>query len=158
MNIKKKYTRPEITYTDTIQSREKMKQLLEDYTRIENIDEIPLGTFIKYITFTNNKPRFCIGGRLYKKKQDYVMIKGRNHVIFSVQKYHWKKGANKETDDPIFITMFWKSKLDKNAILIKQLKNTIVSLEQENKQIKKENNMLKKQLLQIYEDHPEMFS
>ena len=158
MNIKKKYIRPEITYTDTIQSREKMKKLLEDYTKIENIDEIPLGTFIKYITLKNNKPRLCIGGRLYKKHKDYIMIKGRNHVIFSVQKYHWSTYANKEEDDPIFITMFWKSKLDKNAILIKQLKNTIISLEQENKKVKKENSMLKKQLVQIYEDNPEMFS
>jgi hypothetical protein len=155
---KSKYVRPKVTYTDTIQTQEKIKALLENYIKIENIDEIPLGTFVKYITFTNNRPRLCIGGRLYKKHKDYIMLKGRNHVLFSVQKYHWEKNADKEKDNPIFITMFWKNKLDKQLILIKQLKNTILSLELENTALKKQNKEIKHQLLQIYNDHPELFT
>ena len=159
MNIpKKKYVRPAITYTDTLQSHDKIKKSLEDYNKIDNIDTIPLGTFIKYVTYTKGKPRLCIGGRLYKKHNDYVMIKGRNHVIFSVQKYHWEEGTNKEENDPIFITIFFKSKLDKHTILIKQLKNTILLLEKDNEKITTENRLLKNQLHQIYNDHPEMFA
>ena len=155
---KQKYVRPAITYTDTLQSHAKIKKSLENYTRIDNIDSIPLGTFIKYVTYTKGKPRLCIGGRLYKKNNDYVMIKGRNHIIFSVQKYHWKEDANKEEDDPIFITMFFKSKIDKQIILINQLNNTILSLKKENEKKTKENQLLKTQLYQIYKDHPDMFA
>ena len=147
----KKYTRPKITYTDTLQSAEKIKKSLENYDRVNDIDELPLGTFIKYITFTNNKPRLCIGGILYKKCNDYVMIKGRNHIIFSVQKHHWGKGADKTHDDPVFITIFWKNKVDKKKIQIEQLKKQVKTLQYKN-------HLLMQQLSQIYKDHPEMFT
>ena len=58
----------------------------------------------------------------------------------------------------LFITIFFKSKLDKHTILIKQLKNTILLLEKDNEKITTENRLLKNQLHQIYNDHPEMFA
>ena len=70
----KNYTRPNITYTDTIQDIDKIRSLIKDYDRVESIDNVPLGTFVKYLTLKNNKQRFCIGGRLYKKHKDYVIL------------------------------------------------------------------------------------
>ena len=177
-----KYTRPNITYTDTIQDIDKIKKLVKDYTRVESIDEVPLGTFVKYLTLKNNKQRFCIGGRLYKKHKDYVILAGVNNSRFSVQRYHWNKNSDKKKDQPIFITIFWKSKFDCNTVNVKKLKQTIKELHQSNEQlmedneklkktiitlskkrnedrnVKKENILLKKQLYQIQTDHPEMFS
>jgi cell division protein FtsB len=177
-----KYTRPNITYTDTIQNIDKIKNLVKDYNRVESIDEVPLGTFVKYLTLRDSKQRFCIGGRLYKKHKDYVILAGVNNSRFSVQRYHWDKNADKKKDQPIFITIFWKSQFDCNTVNVKKLKQTIKELHQsneqliedneklkktiitlskqikENKNVKKENIILKKQLSQIQTDHPEMFS
>ena len=176
------YTRPKITYTDTIQDIEKIRKLVKDYDRVENIDNVPLGTFVKYVTLKDNKQRFCIGGRLYKKHKDYVILAGVNNSRFSVQRYHWKKNADKTKDQPIFITIFWKSKFDCNNVNVKKLKQVIKELNTTNEsliednetlkkniiilskkaneytQIKKENIKLKKILQQIQREHPEMFN
>ena len=48
--MSQKYIRPNITYTDTIQNIDKIKKLVKDYNRVESIDEVPLGTFVKYLT------------------------------------------------------------------------------------------------------------
>ena len=176
-----KYTRPNITYTDTIQDIDKIKKLVKDYTRVESIDEVPLGTFVKYLTLKNNKQRFCIGGRLYKKHKDYVILAGVNNSRFSVQRYHWNKNSDKKKDQPIFITIFWKSKFDCNTVNVKKLKQTILDLNDTNESLVQDNEMLKetiitlsskakesiilkkeiinlkKQLYQIQKDHPEMF-
>lgn len=168
------YKRPKITYTDTIQNYDKIKKSLKDYIRADSIDSVPLGTHVKYLTFKNNKQRFCIGGRLYKKHDDYVILSGAKNSRFSVQRYHWKENADKKKDDPIFITIFWKSKFDCNSVNVKKLKDKIEELETENLKMKqllitlnkehknninirKENIILKKQLYQIQQDHPDMF-
>ena len=152
-----KYIRPKVTYTDTLQTYDKIKLQLKDYDKIDDIDMTPLGTFIKYITYRNNKPRLCIGGILFKKEKDYVMIQGSNFILFSVQKYHWKKGADKEIDDPIFGTMFWASKPDNKNVIINEMKTKLLNVHKENNYLKKQNKKLINQLTLIYKDHPEMF-
>ena len=176
------YNRPKVTYTDTIQDIDKIKDLIKDYERVDSIDSVSIGTFVKYVTLKNDKQRFCIGGRLYKVHKDYVVLGGVNNSRFSVQRYHWNKNADKKKDKPIFITIFWKSKYDCNSVNIKKLKNTIKELNESNNnliqdndilkknvielskkvkehtKIKKENIQLKKILQQIQKDHPDMFS
>ena len=169
------YKRPKVTYTDTIQNFEKLKELTKDYVRVDCIDKVPLGTSVRYLTFKNNKQRFCIGGRLCTIHKDYVMLIGAKNKRFSVQRYHWKENVNKELNEPIFITIFWKAKFDCNSVNVKKLKKTIKDLEEENERlenyliklgqenkelhkIKRENIMLKKQLYQIQQEHPEMFN
>jgi|TARA_B110000908_G_C10089029_1_gene373114 hypothetical protein len=178
---KNEYKRPSITYTDTIQNIDKIKDLIKDYERVDSIDKVPLGTFVKYVTLKNNKQRFCIGGRLYKKHKDYVILAGVNNSRFSVQRYHWKSNVDKEHHKPIFVTIFWKSKFDCNTVNVKKLKQTILDLNDTNESLVQDNEMLKetiitlsskakesiilkkeiinlkKQLYQIQKDHPEMF-
>ena len=178
---KNEYKRPSITYTDTIQNIDKIKDLIKDYERVDSIDNVPLGTFVKYVTLKNHKQRFCIGGRLYKKHKDYVILAGVNNSRFSVQRYHWKSNVDKEKSKPIFVTIFWKSKFDCNTVNVKKLKQTIQELNHMNESLikdgemlketiitlstkakeattlKRENIKLKKQLYQIQQDYPEMF-
>lgn len=116
---KQSYQRPEQTYTDTIQSTEEMKKKLIDYVRVENIDEIPLNSHVRYVTLTNSSDpnkkrtqRFCLGGFLLKKFPDYVILKNSKNVSWSVQKYHWNTNTGKKEEDvePIFTTIFFKKK------------------------------------------------
>ena len=48
------YIRPEVTHQDTIQNKDDMLKLLEDYERVEDIEEVPL-KHIRYVTLDKNK-------------------------------------------------------------------------------------------------------
>ena len=59
------YVRPEVTFQDTLQNKDEMLKRLENYERVDDIEEVPLGTHIRYVTLDRNKKQvFRLGGIL----------------------------------------------------------------------------------------------
>jgi hypothetical protein len=95
--IEGKYDRPKITMTDRLNGDE-IKKLLEDYEHVENIDDVPTGTHIRYfIKDKKGDTKFRLGGTLIIKADEYVILK--SNVSWSVQKkntiFMAKKNINK---------------------------------------------------------------
>ena len=93
----KKYIRPKTPVTDRL-SKEEITKLLEDYEHVEDINDVPTGTHIRY--FVQDKKggtKFRLGGTLIIKSDDYVILK--SNVAWSVQKkntiFMAKKNINK---------------------------------------------------------------
>lgn len=86
-NIIKKYgdyVRPNITYTDTLTKKE-ILDYLQDFEKVNNIEDIPHGTYLSYIDISNKDPTFRLGGTMILNKPEYiVLVSGR--TSFSVQK------------------------------------------------------------------------
>ena len=140
---KSKYDRPTKTLTDSLQTNAKMKEKLENYQRVDDIDDVSLSTHVRYVTLKDGVQRFCLGGLLVKKHSKYVVLSNGN-FSWSVQRYHWTKGQNSgtqhggryepEEEEPCFETIFFKVKskqdkqndiIQKQAEQIEQLKNMI---------------------------------
>ena len=126
---KSKYNRPDKTLTDSLQTNAKMKEKLENYIRVEDIDDVSLSTHVRYVTLKDGAQRFCLGGLLVKKHSKYVVLSNGN-FSWSVQRYHW----GDDDDEPLFETIFFKVKskqdkqdeiIQKQAEQIEKLKNMI---------------------------------
>ena len=113
---KTNYIRPTQTITDTLQTKAKMEEKLENYKRVDTIDDISLNTHVRYVTLKNGKQRFCLGGLLKKIHSKYVILSNGNFT-WSVQRYHWEKT---EDEEPAFETVFF-SIMSKEAQLQKQI-------------------------------------
>jgi len=137
---KSKYDRPEITYTDTLQTNANMNEKLQNYERVEDIEDIPLNTHVRYVTMKNGKQRFCLGGFLIKRYKKYVIL-SNGRQSWSVQRYHWEDNNSQNnyqtggTDDdsntePFFETTFFKilSPKDLNEKIIKEKNEEILRL------------------------------
>lgn len=80
------YNRPNVTFTDSL-TKEDIINYLQDYELVDknNIDSIPLGTHIRYITEVDGIKKFRTGGKIIKVDKDYfVLASGR--LKWSVQK------------------------------------------------------------------------
>ena len=102
-----------------------------NYERVEDIDDVPLSTHVRYVTFKDEQQRFCLGGLLTKKHSKYVVL-SNGTFSWSVQRYHWKK--SNEGDEPDFETVFFRilSKeeqqqklIERQAAEIEKLKRSI---------------------------------
>tara|TARA_B110000037_G_C17036401_1_gene471816 strand:+ start:753 stop:1271 length:519 start_codon:yes stop_codon:yes gene_type:complete len=133
-----KYTRPDITITDIVQSVDEIKKQLKDYIEIElnDIDDLPKYTYVKYITFDKNKKKelFRFGGKIIVNKEKYIVLKGFK-CNFCVQKHIIHNNTI------IYNTRFFKKKDNKNEVVI--IKNKL------NDTIDKANNMYIKQQMEI---------
>jgi len=70
------YKRPKHTATEKL-SNEQIQKLLEDYTKVENINNVPVGTHLRYFSIDeNNNKKFRRGGLLHNNKglPDYVIL------------------------------------------------------------------------------------
>ena len=56
--LKSKYERPEMTYTDTLQTNAAMKEKLQGYERVSDINNVALNTHVRYVTYKDNKQVF----------------------------------------------------------------------------------------------------
>ena len=105
------YQRPTKTLTDELQTNDKMREKLTNYIRVDDIDLIPLNTHLRYVTWqetaSGGQQKFRLGGFLKKKDYRYVVL-SNGSISWSVQRYHWKKGANIETDKPEWDTIFFR--------------------------------------------------
>jgi len=128
------YERPKQTLTDTLQTNERMKEKLQNYVRVDDIDDVNINTHVRYVTLKDGVQRFCLGGLLIKKFSKYVILSNGTYS-WSVQKFHWEQ---EDDDEPTFDTVFFKvlSKQERQENIIKKkdeeiqkLKNYILSKE-----------------------------
>lgn len=101
---KSNYDRPEITYTDTLQTNAHMNEKLKNYVRVDDVEDIPLYTHVRYVNYKNGKQRFCLGGIITKIHKKYVILSNGTYS-WSVQRYYW---ADNNDDEPSFETAFFR--------------------------------------------------
>ena len=130
------YVRPEVTFQDTLQNKDEMLKRLENYERVDDIEEVPLGTHIRYVTLDRNKKQvFRLGGILRRIHPKYLSLSNGNHT-WSVQRYHYSD--DNSDDEPIFETVYWRT-VSKEDILEKMVMN------QDEKILELQNALQKKQ-------------
>lgn len=146
------YIRPEGgTYQDSLQNKKDMLEKLEDYERVDSIEDVPLKSHVRYVTLNKDPVRkqvFRLGGILEAIHPKYVKL-SNGQAQWSVQRYHYNDGDVTEnstaSDEPIFETVFWKylSKEDILASQVDELNDIIENLEQQNAELIEENTKLK---------------
>ena len=102
------YKGPFPTYQQTLQTQEMMEQKLENYERVENIEEVKLYSHVRYVTLDKDgKQAFRLGGMLIRIQPEYVML-SNGSFVWSVQRYHYPKDEQGQPDvsqEPIFETI-----------------------------------------------------
>lgn len=147
---KSDYVRPDKgTYQDTLQNKKSMLEKLDNYERVDDIDEVEIKTPVRYVTLHNEtkKQVFRLGGILEEINPKYVKISNGEHK-WCVQRYHYCDDAS--TEEPVFETVFWKF-VSKEDIILRELEE----MKEEFREIKKEIKQFKDELLEkngiIYE-------
>ena len=102
------------TYTSKIQNPEEIKKKLEGYKRVKDINKIPLGTHIRYITLKENRERFTLGGFLIKIEKNKYIVLTNNTVRWSVQQHHYRN--EKRVFSTIFFAKISRLELCENAL------------------------------------------
>ena len=127
------YSRPKKTFTDTLQSTKAMKEKLKNYIRVDGIDDVSLGTHVRYVTWKDGKQRFCLGGLLKEKHNKYVKL-SNNSFHWSVQKQHFN--SSKEV---IFNTVFFRvlSKSERSKREVSKQQTEIERLREMNAKLRK---------------------
>ena len=126
--IKSNFQRPKITYTDTLQNKDAMQEKLKNYERVDDIDDVPLNTHVRYVTLDKEKKQvFRLGGLLKKIHSKYVQLTNGTH-IWSVQRYHYSD--DQSDDEPIFETVFFRI-ISKN----RQMENQKIKMQNQNQQL-----------------------
>lgn len=142
--ITNNYSRPETTYQDTLQNKKSMLEKLENYERVDSIEDVGLKTHVRYVTLHNETRQqvFRLGGLLEEIHPKYVKL-SNGEFTWSVQRYHYSEDQN-ETE-PIFETAFWRivskedllyKKIEEQHDEIQDLKEQINELKQENFKLK----------------------
>jgi len=134
LSYNKQWKRPEKTYTDSLQTTQAMREKLKNYERVKKLEDVPLNTHVRYVTWKNDRQRFCLGGLLKEIHPKYVKLSnGQFH--WSVQRQHF----NEKKDKVIFNTVFFKV-IFKNT----PIKNNLTDQEKEIKRLREMNAKLKK--------------
>jgi uncharacterized small protein (DUF1192 family) len=85
------YERPRKTFTDSIQTKEQIKNKLKDYEEIEpeDLEIIKRGTKVRYIKYDKETghEKLILGGNILKVFPMYVLLKGKNEYTFCAQRY-----------------------------------------------------------------------
>jgi len=149
---KTNYTRPDGgTYQDSIQNKKDMLEKLQNYERLDDIEDVSLKTHIRYVTLSKETPRkqvFRLGGILEAIHPKYIQL-SNGTFKWSVQRYHYNDGDVSETstvsDEPMFETIFWKylSKEERLSNESKSLNDTIEALQDQNNDLIDELEQLK---------------
>jgi hypothetical protein len=95
----KNWTRPQTTETDDInQNKEKIREKLENYVEVDNIDYVSQNTHIRYFVFDNRvgEYRFRLGGLLAMKHSSYVVL-SNGSLTWSVPKETEHEGQTHKT-------------------------------------------------------------
>jgi len=103
--INNNFTRPPITYQDSIQNNKDMEKYLKNYVQVYDIDSVPLGTHLRYITLDKNKKNaFRLGGNLIRKEDKYVVL-SNGKQCWSVQKVHYFDNGDEPLETVFFRTV-----------------------------------------------------
>ena len=128
------YKRPKKTYTDKL-TDDDIEDMLEDYIEVENINQVPLGSHLRYFTIIKGEKKFRTGGFLHRNDglPAYVMIRN-NQNVWSVQ-----------TKSAIFFRKMNEKEIKAEyEDTIQELENKIKALKTLAKKLKDENTKLKK--------------
>ncbi len=146
------YSRPNKTYTDTLQTDQEIRKKLDGFIEIEpdEIDTLQPGSFIRYITLDKKKGKevFRTGGVLVTVYPYYIVLRGKDNVGFSAQRYIRKNERNNDSDI-LYTTRFFKkiNNEEKLKIQLEELEdNALKALTAKDKEIeilKNENDELK---------------
>jgi hypothetical protein len=124
-------------------TKDEIEELLDNYVRIDNIDEVPVNAQIRYVTLDSNlKQCFREGGRLVYTTDKSVCL-SRGSFKWYVKKLHFEYADDKE---PIFETIFWK-KRDYMDDLLDHIENQTNEI-----QLLKEQLNMCKEILKILKD------
>lgn len=85
-STKSGYERPKTTFTDNL-DKEEVEKKLEDYQKVEDLTQVPLGTHLRYFTKKDGELVFRMGGVL-KRNSDlpkFIILKNAVGVEWSVQ-------------------------------------------------------------------------
>jgi len=119
------YKRPKYTKTETL-SKEEIKELLEDYEKVDDIGKVKIGSSMRYFDVSdkdNNKFRY--GGTL-------VNISYPNYIVLSAKGKSWSV----QISDAIF---FKRINIEE---LKKEYEEIFLKLEEKYRNVKKENKIL----------------
>lgn len=98
--------RQTFTYSDSLQSMDKIQEQLKGYERVDDVDTIEIGTPVRYITWKYGKMRFCVGGLLIAKLPTYCKLTNyKKDIQWNVKKEHQKNPQDKKD---VFKTIFYK--------------------------------------------------
>jgi len=134
------YQRPEITITESIQNKKNIEDQLIDFEEIneDDLNFININTQLKYISYDkkNNKELFRFGGLLVKIAKDYLILRGKENLTFSVQRY-----TKNDNNEIIHNTRFFKKIKETDKLKI-ELEDTILKATEK---LKKQNSIIEKQ-------------
>lgn len=131
------YNKTKKSYQDNL-SPDEIKQKLEEYSQVDDIDEVPLNSHLRYFTINvkTGKKLFRLGGFLTKIDKEYVVL-SNGTLSWSVQK-----------KNNIFFRKMTFQELKEE--LIKKIKKgyetEIKKINSENKKLKETLKKVKKQL------------
>ena len=112
-------------------SPDEIKEKLKEYAPLEEIDDAPINSHIRYFTVDKktNKKQFRLGGFLTKKDKDYVVL-SNGKLSWSVQKHNsifFKKMSYDELKEELIDKI--SNKFEKKIMLLEKeneaLKSTL---------------------------------
>jgi hypothetical protein len=124
------YSRPAVTMTDQL-SKEQIEELLEDYKKVDDIYQVPLGVHMRYFSNIDGKMVFRRGGLLHKNT-------GLPEFVILAQNPTGKPGWSVQVKDTIFYRKMTLGEI-KN-----EYQSIIEDLIEKNKKLKDELKKLKK--------------
>ena len=134
------YVRPTKTKTEMTQTKKEIEDKLKNFEEVlsEDIPYITLNSQVRYISYDpkNKKELFRYGGILKKMDKDYVLLSGKDNLIFSVQRY------TRDSDGNILHTTRFFRKMKESDLLKEELDETI---EKSTELIKRQDEIIDKQ-------------
>jgi hypothetical protein len=121
------YNKTKKSYQDNLSPAE-IKQKLEEYSQVDDIDEVPLNSHLRYFTINvkTGKKQFRLGGFLTKIDKDYVVL-SNGTLSWSVQK----------KNNIFFRKMtFQELKEELTGKIKKNYENELTKIKEENKKLK----------------------
>lgn len=123
----KTYKRPKTTFQENLTANE-IAEKLQGYEKVDNIEDVPLNTHIRYFTTKSDGTQvFRLGGFLFNKQnpEKYVMLNnGKNTWSVQVKgTVFFKKLSHK--DELEAIHSLYKKKLAEKDLIIEKLKKYI---------------------------------
>lgn len=79
--MNRNYKRPTQTFTDKLTAND-IAAYLEDYQEVANIDELKLGTHVRYFITENNKKKFRLGGYVINIQPDYLVLSNKRNNTY----------------------------------------------------------------------------
>ena len=125
------------SYQDSLSPAD-IKKKLEEYQQVDDIDDVKIGTHLRYFTFnpSTGKKQFRLGGFLSKLDKDYIIM-NNGQLSWSVQK-----------EKSVFFKKLSFGELKEELIekISKKYEKKIVDLVEENSKLKSTLKTIKKQL------------